>query len=67
VFVHSQYDKENPKNLMDEGSSQHSSLVMIGFVPAPVPLIEAYILITGIWFLEKTSITKWAWAPCAGY
>jgi hypothetical protein len=42
------------------------SLVMIGFVPASVPLIEACVLITGIWFLEKTSVPKWAWAPIIG-
>jgi hypothetical protein len=42
------------------------SLVMIGFVPASVPLIEACVLITGFWFLEKTSIPKWAWAPIVG-
>jgi hypothetical protein len=42
------------------------SLVMIGFVPASVPLIEACVLITGFWFLEKTSVPKWAWAPIVG-
>ena len=42
------------------------SLVMIGFVPASVPLIEACVLITGIWFLEKTSLPIWAWAPIVG-
>jgi hypothetical protein len=42
------------------------SLVMIGFVPASIPLIEACVLITGIWFLEKTSVPKWAWAPIVG-
>jgi hypothetical protein len=42
------------------------SLVMIGFVPASVPLIEACILITGFWFLEKTSLPKWTWAPIIG-
>jgi hypothetical protein len=42
------------------------SLVMIGFVPISVPLIEAMVLITGIWFLEKTSLPKWAWAPIVG-
>ena len=42
------------------------SLVMIGFVPASVPLIEACVLITGIWFLEKTWVPKWAWAPIIG-
>lgn len=42
------------------------SLVMIGFVQASVPLIEACVLITGIWFLEKTSVPKWAWAPIVG-
>jgi hypothetical protein len=42
------------------------SLVMIGFVPASVPIIEAGVLITGIWFLEKTSLPKWAWPPIIG-
>jgi hypothetical protein len=42
------------------------SLVMIGFVPASVPLIEACVLITGFWFLEKTTIPKWAWPPIVG-
>ncbi len=42
------------------------SLVMIGFVPASVPLIEACVVITGIWFLEKTLVPKWAWAPIIG-
>jgi hypothetical protein len=42
------------------------SLVMIGFVPASVPLIEACVLITGFWFLEKTAISKWVWAPIIG-
>jgi hypothetical protein len=42
------------------------SLVMIGFVPASVPIIEAGVLITGIWFPEKTSLPKWAWPPIIG-
>jgi hypothetical protein len=42
------------------------SLVMIGYVPASVPLIEAMVLVIGLWFLEKTSIPKWAWAPIIG-
>jgi hypothetical protein len=42
------------------------SLVMIGFVPASVPLIEACVLITSFWFLEKTPVPKWAWAPIIG-
>ncbi|NMC47742.1 MAG: hypothetical protein GYA52_13025 [Chloroflexi bacterium] len=42
------------------------SLVMIGFVPASVPLIEACVLITGIWFLEKTRVPQWVWAPIIG-
>ncbi|MBI9044964.1 MAG: hypothetical protein JEZ06_10790 [Anaerolineaceae bacterium] len=36
------------------------SLVMIGFVPASVPLIEVIVLITGFWFLEKTSLPNWS-------
>lgn len=42
------------------------SLVMIGFVPASVPLIEAGVLITSIWFLEKTPVPKWAWPLIVG-
>lgn len=42
------------------------SLVMIGFVPASVPLIEVCVLITGFWFLQKTSVPKWAWPPIIG-
>jgi hypothetical protein len=42
------------------------SLVMIGFVPASVPLIEAMVLITGFWFLEKTRVPKWAWPVIVG-
>lgn len=36
------------------------SLVMIGFVPISVPLIEALVLLAGFWFLEKTPVPKWA-------
>ena len=42
------------------------SFVMIGFVPASVPLIEACVLITGFWFLEKTSLPGWAKPPIIG-
>jgi len=42
------------------------SLVMIGFVPASVPLIEACVLIAGLWFLEKTAVPVWAWPPIVG-
>ena len=42
------------------------SLVMIGFVPASVPLIEAFVLITGLWFLEKTTVPDWAKPPIIG-
>jgi len=42
------------------------SLVMVGFVPLSVPLIEAMVLITGLWFLKNTSMPKWAWAPIVG-
>jgi hypothetical protein len=42
------------------------SLVMIGFVPASIPLIEVCVLITGFWFLEKTSLPKWTWPPIIG-
>ena len=36
------------------------SLVMAGFVPISVPLIEVCVLITGLWFLEKTKVPTWA-------
>lgn len=42
------------------------SLVMIGFVPASVPLIEVCVLITGFWLLEKTSLPGWAKPPIIG-
>ncbi|HEX2907751.1 MAG TPA: hypothetical protein VHO69_12860, partial [Phototrophicaceae bacterium] len=42
------------------------SLVMIGFVPASVPLIEVCVLLTGFWFLEKTTIPNWAKPPIIG-
>lgn len=42
------------------------SLVMIGFVPASVPLIEVCVLLTGFWFLEKTSLPDWAKPPIIG-
>jgi len=42
------------------------SLVMIGFVPASVPLIEVCVLITGFWFLEKTSLPDWTKPPIIG-
>lgn len=42
------------------------SLVMIGYVPASVPLIEVCVMITGLWFLEKTSLPKWLWPPIVG-
>jgi hypothetical protein len=42
------------------------SLVMIGYIPASVPLIEAGVLVVGLWFLEKTSLPKWTWPPIVG-
>lgn len=42
------------------------SLVMIGSVPASVPIIEACVLITGLWFLEKTALPRWTWPPIIG-
>jgi len=42
------------------------SLVMIGFVPASIPLIEVCVLITGFWFLNKTSLPDWAKPPIIG-
>jgi hypothetical protein len=42
------------------------SLVMIGYVPASVPLIEVCVFIIAFWFLEKTRLPLWAWPPIAG-
>jgi hypothetical protein len=42
------------------------SLVMIGFVPASVPLIEVCVLVAGLWFLEKTNLPGWAKPPIVG-
>ncbi len=42
------------------------SVVMIGSVPASVPIIEACVLITGLWFLEKTALPRWTWPPIIG-
>ena len=56
---------ENAAGVMGLYDFGHS-LVMIGYVPAVIPLIEVCVLITTLWFLQKTSITKWAWAPIVG-
>jgi hypothetical protein len=56
---------ENAAVVMGLYSYGHS-LVMIGFVPASVPVIEAGVLITGLWFLEKTVLPKWTWPPIIG-
>jgi hypothetical protein len=42
------------------------SLVMVGYVPITVPLIEACVLVTGLWFLQKTTVPKWAWVIIIG-
>jgi len=42
------------------------SVVMIGYVPASVPLIEVCVLITGFWLLEKTALPDWAKPPVIG-
>jgi hypothetical protein len=42
------------------------SIVMIGFVPISVPLIEVCVLIVGFWFLEKTSLPDWVKPPIIG-
>jgi hypothetical protein len=42
------------------------SFVMIGYVPASVPIIEAGVLLTGLWLLEKTTLPKWTWPPIVG-
>jgi len=43
------------------------SIVMIGFVPLSVPLIEVCVLITAFWFLEKTRVPDWAKPPIIGF
>jgi hypothetical protein len=35
------------------------SLVMIGYVPASVPLIEVCVMLTGLWLLDKTTLPNW--------
>ena len=35
------------------------SFLMIGYVPAAVPLIEVCVLVTGFWFLAKTALPTW--------
>ena len=42
------------------------SFLMIGYVPAAVPLIEVCVLITGFWFLAKTAVPAWAIPPIIG-
>jgi hypothetical protein len=42
------------------------SVVMIGYVPASVPLIEVCVLVIGFWFLEKTTLPRWTWPPIIG-
>ncbi len=42
------------------------SLVMIGFVPASVPIIEVCVLICGLWLLEKVRVPNWAKPPIIG-
>ena len=42
------------------------SYIMIGSVPASVPLIEAIVLITGFWLLDKTTLPKWTKPPIIG-
>jgi hypothetical protein len=43
------------------------SLLMIGYVPFSVPLIEALVLFSGMWLLEKTPLPKWLWPPILGF
>lgn len=42
------------------------SYIMIGSVPASVPLIEAFVLITGLWLLDKTTLPDWTKPPIIG-
>jgi hypothetical protein len=36
------------------------SYLMVGSVPITVPLIEAIVMVTGLWFLEHTPVPDWA-------
>ena len=42
------------------------SFLMIGSVPASVPLIEAMVLVTGFWLLDKTTLPNWTKPPIIG-
>ena len=42
------------------------SYIMIGSVPASVPLIEVFVLITGFWLLDKTTLPDWTKPPIIG-
>jgi hypothetical protein len=42
------------------------TFTMIGSVPAFVPLIEAFVLVTGFWLLDKTALPNWTKPPIIG-
>lgn len=42
------------------------TFIMIGSVPASVPLIEAFVLVTGFWLLDKTTLPEWTKPPIIG-
>lgn len=42
------------------------TFTMIGSVPASVPLIEALVLVTGFWLLDKTKLPNWTKPPIIG-
>lgn len=42
------------------------SYIMIGSIPASIPLIEVMVLITGFWILEKTKFPEWTKPPIIG-
>jgi len=42
------------------------SYLMIGSVPATVPMIEAMVLVTGFWLLDKTALPNWTKPPIIG-
>jgi len=48
----------NETPLFDGAYFLWGSIVMIGFVPLSVPLIEVCVLITAFWFLEKTRVSR---------
>lgn len=64
VFVYASV-YENAAGVMGLYSFGRSYL-MIGSVPASVPLIEGLVLVTGFWLLDKTTLPNWTKPPIIG-